>query len=105
MIALIVTLINDMEMISGDKVLDECIDKILKLARLTLYGMNAVGQVHIVINEVCRYLILKKAGDPEFNLLAFKNRLMTLSHLTHPSLPDYRKTIDYAASLIVIEMP
>ncbi|WP_062116255.1 hypothetical protein [Collimonas pratensis] len=105
MVALTITLINDMEMISRDKVLDECIDKILKLASLTLYGMNAVGQVHVVINEVCRYLILKKAGDPECNLLAFKKRLMTLSRLTHPSLPDYRKTIDYAASLIVIEAP
>lgn len=94
-----------MEMISNDKVLDECIHKISNLAALTLYGMNAVSQVHVTINEVCRYLILKKPGDPECNLLAFKNRLVALSHLTHPSLPDYRKTLDYAASLIVIEAP
>jgi hypothetical protein len=94
-----------MKIISGDKVLDECIDKISNLAALTLYGMNVVGQVHVAINEVCRYLILKKSGDPEFNLMAFKNRLLTLSHLTHPSLPDYRKTLNYAASLIVIEAP
>ncbi|WP_211441816.1 hypothetical protein [Collimonas humicola] len=94
-----------MKMISGDKVLDECIDKISNLATLTLYGMNVVGQVHVAINEVCRYLILKKSGDPECNLLAFKNKLLTLGHLTHPSLPDYRKTLNYAASLIVIEAP
>jgi len=92
-------------MISDDKVLDECIDRISNLAAQTLYGMNAVGQVHAAIDEVCRYLILKKAGDPELNLLAFKNRITTLSRLTHPSLPDYRKTLDYAASLIVVEVP
>ncbi|MQR02744.1 hypothetical protein [Glaciimonas soli] len=94
-----------MEMIFDDKVLDECIDKIMSLAALTLYGMNTIGQVHAVINEVCRYLILEKTGDPEFNLLAFKNRLVALSHLTHSSLPAYRKALDYAASLIVIEAP
>lgn len=94
-----------MKIISSDKVLDECIDKISNLAALTLYGMNAIGQVHVAINEVCRYLILKKSGDPEINLLAFKSRLVTLSHLTHPSLPAYKKVLDYAASLIVIEAP
>jgi len=94
-----------MEMITDDKVLDERVDEILKLAALTLYGANVIGQVHVVINGVCRYLILEKAGDPESNLLAFKNRLTTLSNLTHPSLPAYKKAIDYAASLIVIEAP
>ncbi|WP_211441804.1 hypothetical protein [Collimonas humicola] len=44
-----------MEMITEDKILDACIDKISNLAALTLYGMNAIGQVHVAINGVCRF--------------------------------------------------
>ncbi|WP_211473488.1 hypothetical protein [Collimonas humicola] len=44
-----------MEMITEDKILDACIDKISNLAALALYGMNAIGQVHVAINEACRF--------------------------------------------------
>lgn len=82
--------------------IDECLDKIQTLAALSLYGDNVELAILVVIHDACRYLILSKAGDPERNLLAFKEQLSKLAAHTHRSLPHYKKTLAYAASLIVI---
>jgi len=82
--------------------IDEYIDKIQTLAALSLYGDSVDLAILVVIHDACRYLILSKPGDPERNLLAFKAQLGMLAADTHRSLPHYRKTLTYAASLIVI---
>ncbi|WP_211441652.1 hypothetical protein [Collimonas humicola] len=82
--------------------IDECVDKIQTLAALSLYGDSVELEILVVIHDACRYLILSKPGDPELNLLAFKERLAKLAAHTHRSLPHYKKTLAYAASLIVI---
>lgn len=82
--------------------IEECIDKIQTLAALSLYGESVDLAILVVIHDACRYLILSKPGDPELNLLTFKEQLTSLANHTHSSLPNYRKTLAYAASLIVI---
>lgn len=89
-----------METFIEDKFLNESVDKILRLATLTLYGVNVRCDVRMVIGDVRDYLVLIKAGNFHANLRAFKSALTAVIDRTHQSLPDYKKTIDYALSLV-----
>jgi hypothetical protein len=82
---------------------DAYIDKILTLAALSLYGENVEIALLVVIHKACRHLVLNKPGDPERNLLAFKRHLMTVADSTHHSLPNCKKNLVYAASLIAVD--
>lgn len=86
-----------------DPILNESIQRILGLATLSLYGEPVEYAVEVIVNKVRRYLVLKKSGDPLTNVKQYKNILVNLAQNIHPSMPDYERTIAYAASLIVID--
>jgi len=82
--------------------IDECINKIQTLAALALYGDNVELAVQIAINEVRHYYSMIKTDESGANLLALKDRLNKLATFTHASLPDYRRTLQDAASAVII---
>ncbi|MQR01240.1 hypothetical protein [Glaciimonas soli] len=82
--------------------IDECINKIQTLAALALYGDNVELAVQVIINEARFYCSTIKTDESRANLLALKNRLNKLANFTHPSLPAYKKTLQFAASAVMI---
>ena len=92
-----------METYVDDKFLNECINKILGLATLTLYGEKVEYAVYAEIIKVRHYFATVKPGNLIANLKSFKRNLTTLAELIHPSMPAYKATIFYAISLIVID--
>ncbi|AIY41703.1 hypothetical protein LT85_2545 [Collimonas arenae] len=92
-----------MEKYLDDPILDESIQRILGLATLSLYGESVEFAVEKIVNTMRRYLVLTKSGDPLKNLKRYKNSLVNLAFDVHPCMPDYQRTIAYAASLIVVD--
>ena len=75
--------------------------KIEALAALSLYGQNVKIAIHHIVSDACSFAA-NQVGDPAMHLLAFKDRLTVLANRTHPSMPGYKKTLEYAASLVVV---
>jgi len=86
-----------------DPFFNESLDKILRLATLTLYGVNAKLAIYKAIDDIYHYLLTGKYDDPEAFLLAFKNGLMRLADSTDPCMPDYKKTLQDAALFIELK--
>ena len=85
-----------MKIFSDDAFLNESLDKIVRLATPTLYGMTAINvqfAVDRVIDDVFRYLLAAKSEDPEAFLLAFKNGLATLADDADNGMNDYKNTL------------
>lgn len=93
-----------METLINDTYLNKSIDKILGCATLALYGEDIRFSVLLTIRDVRDYLANVKPGDPAFNQRVFQNSLTALANSTHPSMPDYKKTIEYAATLMTVEL-
>jgi hypothetical protein len=93
-----------MEALINDTYLNKSIEKILGCATLALYGEDIRFSVLLAIRDVRDYLTNVKAGDPAFNQRVFQNSLTALANSTHPSMPDYKKTIEYAATLMTVEL-
>lgn len=87
-----------------DNFIDEDIDKILALATLSLYDENVEFALFVVVHKACYHLILNTPGNPNANLLAFKRQIMRLASTTHHSLPNYKKSLAFAASLIEVDI-
>lgn len=83
--------------------IDTCIDKIQTLAALSIYGESVKMGVRVSLYKACDYLILNKIENTKSNLLILKERLMMLANATHSNLPNYKKVLIYAASLIDID--
>lgn len=83
--------------------MDDCINTIQTLAALALYGDNVELAVQIVINEARHYYSTFKTDESRAHLLALKNRLNKLANFTHASLPIYKRTLQYAASAVIID--
>lgn len=81
---------------------NEYLKKIEALAALSLYGQNVKIAIHHIVKDACSFAA-NQAGDPTMHLLAFKGRLTELAKRTHPSMPGYIKTLEYAASLVVVQ--
>lgn len=80
---------------------DEYFKKIETLAALSVYGQNVKIAIHRIAKDACHSAAIK-ADDPKAYLLALKGQLTALADRTHPSMPGYKKTLEYAASLLVI---
>ncbi|MFJ2990718.1 hypothetical protein ACIPF8_22890 [Collimonas sp. NPDC087041] len=94
-----------METYVNDNFLNEIIDKILRCATLALYGQDVRFSVLLAIKDVRYYLTKVKTGDPRINQRIFECSLAALANNTHPSIPDYKKTLEYAVSLMAIDLP
>ncbi|AIY40728.1 hypothetical protein LT85_1570 [Collimonas arenae] len=93
-----------METLINDTYLNQSIDKILRCATLALYGEDVRFSVLLAVHDARDYLVNVKAGDPATNQKVFHNSLTALANSTHPSMPDYKKTIEYAATLVAFEL-
>lgn len=93
-----------MDMHSDDEVLNKCLTKILELATLALYGVNVQYAVHIAINDIYRDLAMGNKISYKADLLKLKIHLTVLADRIKCNTSDYKKTLEYAASLIAIDI-
>ncbi|WP_211443806.1 hypothetical protein [Collimonas humicola] len=84
-----------------EELINEYIHKIQALAVLALYGQNVDSSIKSVISEACYFFFLQRS-DAAANLIAFKSRLTKMADVTHYSLPEYKRPLEYAASLVSI---
>ncbi|AIY41270.1 hypothetical protein LT85_2112 [Collimonas arenae] len=81
--------------------IDAYFKKIETLSALSLYGQNVKIATHHIVKDVCEFA-KNNANNPNTYLLALKEQLTAMANRTHPSMPGYKSTMEYAASLIVI---
>jgi hypothetical protein len=84
-----------------EELINEYIHKIQALAVLALYGQNVDSSIKSVISEACYFFFLQRS-DATANLVAFQSRLTKMANVVHYSLPEYKKPLEYAASLVAI---
>ena len=84
-----------------EELVNEYINRVQALAVLALYGQNVDASIQSVISEAC-YFLFRQRTDATANLLAFKSRLTKMADVAHYSLPEYKKPLEYAASLVAI---
>lgn len=87
---------------SDTKLADEYIGVIESLAALALYGENVEVAVHVVVDEACYFLSILNVPDSRAELIAFKYRLRAMAQVTHSSLSEYKRILEYASSIVVI---
>lgn len=83
------------------KINDEYFKKIETLAALSLYGQNVKIATHHIVKDICEFA-KNNADNPKMYLLALKDQLTAMANRTHPSMPGYKSTLEYAASQIAI---
>ena len=85
-----------------EDMINDCIKKIQALAVLALYGGNVDSNIESVIYEACYLLFISKKCDVTVNLWELKSQITKMANVAHYSLPDYKKSLEYAASLVAI---
>ena len=92
-----------MVQLSQKNLVDQYTEVVKSLAALALYDENVEFAVQLVVDEACFFLSKRKTSDPKMHPHAFKCRLKNLANSTHASLSEYRKVLEYAASMVSIK--
>jgi len=83
--------------------IDEYVLNIQELAAFGLSGDDVDARITKIIVDAYFNFAHSLPCDLENDLLLLKNRLQSISDMTHPCLPQYKKTLEFAIALIEVD--
>ena len=87
---------------TDNSLINQYIEQIQSLALLALRGENVDKYMEMVVNEACHFLSISQKQNPTSNLLLFKEKLTQMGEIRESNLPRYKRTLELAASLVVV---
>ena len=86
-----------------ENLIDQYTEIVKSLAVSAIYDEDVNTAVQNAISEACFFLSKLKISNPKMTLFAFKCHLENLANMTHTNLPEYKRTLEYAASIVTLK--